>query len=70
MTQFVSPETIIIPEKTLKIFSMKVKKKILLLCVKKDVKTEFLVTLKYGSEEKGSSLCECSILLGIFMSKN
>ena len=49
---------------------MKIKKKILLLCVKKDVKTEFLVTLKYGSEEKGSSLCECSILLGIFMSKN
>ena len=25
--------------------------------------------LKYGSEEKGSSLCKCSILLGFFMSK-
>ena len=25
--------------------------------------------LKYGSEEKGSSLCKCSILLGYFMSK-
>ena len=25
--------------------------------------------LKYGSEEKGSSLCKCSILLGSFMSK-
>ena len=24
---------------------------------------------KYGSEEKGSSLCKCSILLGFFMSK-
>ena len=27
-------------------------------------------TLKYGSEEKGSSLCRCSILLGFIMSKN
>ena len=25
--------------------------------------------LKYGFEEKGSSLCKCSILLGFFMSK-
>ena len=25
--------------------------------------------LKYGSEEKGSSLCRCSILLGFIMSK-
>ena len=25
--------------------------------------------LKYGSEEKGSSLCKCSIILGFFMSK-
>ena len=25
--------------------------------------------LKYGSEEKGSSLCKCSILLGFIMSK-
>ena len=25
--------------------------------------------LKYGSEEKGSLLCKCSILLGFFMSK-
>ena len=25
--------------------------------------------LKYGSEEKGSSLCKCSILLSFFMSK-
>ena len=28
-----------------------------------------LFHLKYGSEEKGSSLCKCSILLGFFMSK-
>ena len=28
-----------------------------------------LFLLKYGSEEKGSSLCRCSILLGLFMSK-
>ena len=28
-----------------------------------------LVTLKYGSEEKGSLLCRCSILLGFIMSK-
>ena len=27
------------------------------------------IYLKYGSEEKGSSLCRCSILLGFFMSK-
>ena len=27
-------------------------------------------TLKYGSEEKGSSLCKGSILLGFIMSKN
>ena len=27
------------------------------------------VMLKYGSEEKGSSLCKCSILLGFIMSK-
>ena len=27
------------------------------------------VLLKYGSEEKGSSLCKCSILLGFFMLK-
>ena len=27
------------------------------------------VELKYGSEEKGSWLCKCSILLGFFMSK-
>ena len=26
-------------------------------------------TLKYGSEEKGSSLCRCSSLLGFIMSK-
>ena len=26
--------------------------------------------LKYGSEEKGSSLCKCSTLLGYIMSKN
>ena len=32
------------------------------------VATVFL-QLKYGSEEKGSSLCKCSILLGFFMSK-
>ena len=25
--------------------------------------------IKYGSKEKGSSLCKCSILLGFFMSK-
>ena len=25
--------------------------------------------LKYGSEEKGSSLCKCSILLGFILSK-
>ena len=25
--------------------------------------------LKYGSEEKGSSFCKCSILLGFIMSK-
>ena len=25
--------------------------------------------LKYGSEEKGSSLCRCSILLGFILSK-
>ena len=25
--------------------------------------------LKYGSEEKGSSLCRCSILMGFIMSK-
>jgi hypothetical protein len=29
-----------------------------------------LNTLKYGSEEKGSSLCRCSILLGFIVSKN
>ena len=29
----------------------------------------FEAALKYGSEEKGSSLCKCSILLGLFMSK-
>ena len=29
-----------------------------------------LVLLKYGSEEKGSSLCKCSTLLGFFLSKN
>ena len=28
-----------------------------------------LQLLKYGSEEKGSSLCRCSILLGFIMSK-
>ena len=27
------------------------------------------MNLKYGSEEKGSLLCKCSILLGFFMSK-
>jgi hypothetical protein len=27
------------------------------------------LSLKYGSEEKGSSLCNCSTLLGFFMSK-
>ena len=27
-------------------------------------------TLKYGSEEKGSSLYKCSILLGFILSKN
>ena len=27
------------------------------------------MTLKYGSEEKGSSFCKCSILLGLIMSK-
>ena len=27
------------------------------------------LSLKYGSEEKGSSLCRCSILLGFIMSK-
>ena len=32
------------------------------------VKSMFYV-LKYGSEEKGSSLCKCSILLGFFMLK-
>ena len=30
---------------------------------------QILWVLKYGSEEKGFSLCKCSILLGIFMSK-
>ena len=29
----------------------------------------FRMNLKYGSEEKGSSLCKCSILLGFLMSK-
>ena len=29
----------------------------------------WLAYLKYGSEEKGSSLSKCSILLGLFMSK-
>ena len=29
-----------------------------------------IFALKYGSEEKGSSLCKCSILLGFIMSKN
>ena len=29
-----------------------------------------ILLLKYGSEEKGSSLCRCSILLGFIMSKN
>ena len=28
-----------------------------------------MVGLEYGSEEKGSSLCRCSILLGFFKSK-
>ena len=28
------------------------------------------ILLKYGSEEKGSSLCRCFILLGFIMSKN
>ena len=28
------------------------------------------IPLKYGSEEKGSSLCRCSILLGFIVSKN
>ena len=27
------------------------------------------IVLKYGSEEKGSSLCRCSMLLGFIMSK-
>ena len=30
----------------------------------------FTIVLKYGSEEKGSSLYECSILLGFIMSTN
>ena len=34
-----------------------------------DVKNKMEYVLKYGSEEKGSSLCKCSILLGFFMSK-
>ena len=33
------------------------------------VEAEQAVALKYGSEEKGFSLCKCSILLGFFMSK-
>ena len=28
-----------------------------------------IYVLKYGSEEKGSSLCRCSTLLGFIMSK-
>ena len=32
-----------------------------------DIATVYI--LKYGSEEKGSSLCKCSILLGFLMSK-
>ena len=38
----------------------------------KDFTAAYTVTLyilKYGSEEKGSSLRKCSILLGFFMSK-
>ena len=33
------------------------------------IKSQTTFVLKYGSEEKGSSLCKCSILLGFFMSK-
>ena len=29
-----------------------------------------LTYLKYGSEEKGSSFCKCSIFLGFIMPKN
>ena len=29
----------------------------------------WILSLKYGSEEKGPSLCKCSILQGFFMSK-
>ena len=31
--------------------------------------TQHNLLLKYGSEEMGSSLCKCSILMGFFMSK-
>ena len=34
-----------------------------------DVKNKMEYVLKYGSEEKGSSLCKCSILLGFFYVK-
>ena len=34
------------------------------------VSNMLMLFLKYGSEEKGSSLCKCSILLGFIMSKN
>ena len=36
----------------------------------RDGNNKTAVRLKYGSEEKGSSLCRCSILLGFIMSKN
>ena len=33
------------------------------------VKFNLVISLKYGSEEKGSSLCKCSILLGFIYVK-
>ena len=34
------------------------------------INTRLIDGLKYGSEEKDSSLCRCSILLGFIMSKH
>jgi hypothetical protein len=37
--------------------------------IKHQIRIDLINVLKYGSEEKGSSFCKCSILLGIIMSK-
>ena len=34
-----------------------------------DILNQVIWILKYGSDEKGSSFCKCSILLGFIMSK-